>query len=483
MKGTGAKIFDLEGASDKRIRISDVVESLGFGPFQVSMFFLTSAATNFCDGLEIVVLNSISVATAAEFDISPVHRGMLSTMVFLGFCAGCFTSGCTGDGFGRRLPIVTGLGLMSFCSAATGLCDSFSAVVAYRTAMGFFMGLAYTPALAVVSELTPTNSRMLMRVVGHIAFALGAGSAGLLLSTEDPTLQSLAWRRLAMIVAVPPLMWTMFSASLMPESPVFLASTGDRPGALRGFAAMKALNRATNAVIDFAPAHPSTSGDGSPGPLAVCFSRRFRMIIVVATYVLLCANLVKYGHNYAAPQIFPQTSLIPAAWNLTIMQGWSVLTGVATLVASRRLSRASLMTAGLLITSSALLAFVVAASYPTEDASWTAAAWGFYGRNFIQVGADVNFITVVQVAVEGFPTVASATGAGIILGASRLGAAFSPVMFEKLRVVTGSWSSYYELMLAMNIFGVVLMVLFRRSFNGLEGAYEGDRSTESLVLR
>lgn len=443
--------------------VSELVDSIGFGFAQLRALALAAGGVLFCSGLGVVIGNVMVLSVAADFGLSRNQRACLPTCTLTGLMVGTAVSGYFGDSLGRRHPVVwcfAGSAVFGFlCSAM----PSFLGLLLCRGAHGVSMGFGAAPACAMLSEITPERWRITMRTMAQGMFPLGSLLAVGLAATSDASYEHLDWRRLFVMVSIPPAVLWFLALCFLPESPVFLACVGDDTRAAEGFKSMKRLSFSEAADLSYMPFGTSKSSAlRLPLPtlwhqLGTVFAPQFRRATLGSMFACFCVNLVSYGDGYAAPMVLTKTSdLLPAYQYIakfTIAVAWTAAIGFLAQV----LSRKTMIVMGLAISSAVCFAFIFGASQPVPR-HFLASVFFQIGANGIVVGVSMCFVVLYQLAVEIYPTTASSTGGAVVMGSGRLAAMCVPFLYENLKRLTGHWTAFYYVLGALAAVATVVVM-------------------------
>ncbi|CAJ1366289.1 unnamed protein product [Effrenium voratum] len=288
--------------------------------------------------------------------------------------------------------------------------------------------------------------------------------------------QSLHWRLLLRVGALPSLVMAMLSMAYLNESPVFLALKGRTREACRVVESMGRQNQSTPLSLDFKkPVSHRTDGSllqQMSRQMAVVFSPRFlalrpasgfwrvsglagngteswsQGVSLVIMSVCFTLNMVYFGCLFAFPQVLPTLMHGQAASELLVGALWE-LPGLAMglllgISATRRTALKFYLT-GL---TCAILCFVVGAhGHPEHERLMKALLFiGYYG---IKCLPNIGFIVAYQMSAEIYPTEARSMGAGLALACGRLAAMSSPLIFECCLELTGTYLAFFLMMAAL----------------------------------
>ncbi|CAK0864600.1 unnamed protein product [Prorocentrum cordatum] len=450
---------DTSGLPWQQVSVSEVVEGIGFGKAQFLMV-VTGGALIFNRGVQMCLMSILTVPIAADLGLNATQQGVLSTMLFSGMFLGTLASGWYGDDAGRRFPVVaSGIGtvLIGCLSAA---CTNFHRLFFARLCLGFAMALGDVPVTALLSEVTPKRWRIPMRAVTEGMFDLGYTYTAFVASCRDAYLKDLDWQWLMIVTCIPAGVLSLSAAAFLPESPVWLASRGDHAEAVRIFQGFRRLNGRPPVRIELEVQEPTKALSDpalqrAAGALGVVFGPRYLLTTCVLSYVAFVFNLFYYGGIYAQPQVMTKGNGLAPGWEMVLGGPFDVLgITVATMLAVSAPRKMVLMFA-LLAASLSIVCFGYAGSIPVRtpllEVMYQVGLFGFYWI------PAVGFIVFGQLAVESYPTLAAATGGSVIFSTGRFGAMTAPILFERMREVSGQWELFTYLTSVLCALGTVLL--------------------------
>lgn len=173
------------------------------------------------------------MAQPDQLNLTPLHEGMVVSILLLGCCAGSLFGGKLSDMYGRRHNIII-LAIIFFIAAlGCSLAPTFEVMLITRFTLGLAVGGASVTVPAYLAEVAPSNKRgrmvtqnELMIVTGQfLAFVFNAIIAIAL--AGDPHV----WRYMLAVCAVPAIV-LFFGMLRLPESPRWLVSKGKISDAL-----------------------------------------------------------------------------------------------------------------------------------------------------------------------------------------------------------------------------------------------------------
>lgn len=325
-----------------------------------------------------------------------------------------------------------------------------------RLLLGIACGVGMPPATAMVSEVTPKNWRVATKAVSSCAYVLGSLVVAIFAALEDPTLANLNWRRLVVMASIAPLIWFVLALFFLRESPVYLASVGRLDEAKEGFDWMARTNGVHVPELRDEVWARKDGKQEQPGLrylLGIVFGEKYCYITVAACYCCFAINMLSTGDGYAAPQILQQVSEMLAAYQLVLKYSISFLALILVSIIAQMYSRRSMIILCHCLNAFFTTTFAWGGSRPEPRGLLASIAFQ-NGTELLTIGAQLGSLVIYQLAVEYYPTIASSTGGAVIIGGGRLGAVIAPLIFETMRSLTGSWTSFYYLLCGMNVLAI-----------------------------
>jgi len=416
---------------------------------------LTGGVVLFNRGIQMCLMSILTTPLAKSYNLGPNSEGLLSTVMFVGMFVGTIASGYLGDRLGRRIPVcVSGL-TVSLMSCISALAVNYPVLLALRFALGVFMAFGDVPVTALLSEVTPKKWRIPMRAASEGFFDVGYTYAAFLSTLQDPYLHNLAWRKLVLMASIPTGIIGILTIFILPESPVYLASSGDRVAAQRTFTAMKRMNGAPHVNVDYESQPQDSCKMPGMEQLRIIFGRRYLKITTILAYTTFIINFFYYGGMYTQPQVMQKGHGLAPGWEIVLGGPADMFGIVGATVIAQLLPRRVVLTFALFMAACGITCFGYAGS--VNERSWVLEAVYHFGvLGFYWVPA-MSFIVLGQLSVETFPTVASTTGGSVAFSAGRLGALAAPMVFENIRAQTGHWNTFCYISAAGCILAVFLI--------------------------
>mmetsp|Transcript_14239 Transcript_14239/g.31558 ORF Transcript_14239/g.31558 Transcript_14239/m.31558 type:complete len:477 (-) Transcript_14239:179-1609(-) len=442
--------------------ISDVIESIGYGPAQIVTCFLVNGSW-LADGCELLVLSSINTILATEWGLSPLQKGLLLSSVYVGVLLGNLLSGWVGDTMGRRKAVLMCFPLIAILSAASAWASGFWMLLPLRFFVGFGFGLGQPSAVAILMEISPTRHRPINQAFAQVAFAIGELYCCMVMWLDDPSMKHLNWRMLLLANTAPAILFWLLSSLYLKESPVFAAASGNLQEAHDTLHEMRRLNGKEDVNIDF----ERTSESSPQGRLSQLPAGRSVALCIVC----FCYNLTIYGTFTAFPQLVPRlmhSETESAVLELAKGACLEIPGDLFGLLFALSLPRKWVL----------YLYFIGTATSSVLFASGTEQGLilGFYGNKlFPQMGSVSLFV----LAAESFDTQIRATGTALALGVGRLGACLAPMVYEFTTNSFGTYQAFFH----MSSILLILCLIFTAAFIPETAGKTWLRPTESTPLR
>jgi len=342
-----------------------------------------------------------------EYGITTGQAALLPLFALTGTVVGSLAWGLLGDRIGRR----GGLLLAALLFIGTSICGAMPQFV-FNLAMCFAMGMSaggmLPLVLALVAEIVPRRSRAALTVLiaglGGTGGYLAASSAAAILAP------AFSWRVLWLIGLPTGLLLALF-ARYIPESPRFLLLVGRREDARR------ALLRYGDALAQ----EPGAVEDERSGrvPLLALFRSPYASQTIPLALFGLAWGLANFGFLTWLPSLLQQR---PGLWNGLLARAALVALPGALLTMwlyGRWRTRVSIGVFALGTSVAILLLGLLLTR--TQDRLLLGAL-----ITLILVGINGSSAMFTVYAAEIYPTLARATGTGLVAAAGKLGGLVGP---------------------------------------------------------
>jgi SP family xylose:H+ symportor-like MFS transporter len=172
--------------------------------------------------------------------------GWANSCALIGCLVGSVISGAMSDRFGRKKLLIFAAVLFTVSSVLTGWARIFSSFVAWRVIGGVAIGIASNVSPTYIAEISPAPWRGRMVTLNQLTIVVGILAAQIVnwliaekvpdSATAEMIRQSwngqYGWRWMFTVVAIPAVVFFV-AALFIPESPRWLAKTGDQEQARR----------------------------------------------------------------------------------------------------------------------------------------------------------------------------------------------------------------------------------------------------------
>jgi benzoate transport len=398
----------------KNFTISEVIDSLGVNRFTWSVFFFLGLAMVF-DGYDYMVVSYTMPQISAEWALSKVQTGSLSSWSLFGLIIGGACAGIISDKIGRRKTLVYSIAVYSLLTIPIYFSSSFGQFALFRVLAGVGLGACIPVVTTIFSESTPTSRRALFITFGMAWMVLGWVLGGLIPTLLVP---HYGWRVCYLIGGVP-FLYAVLLHFRMKESAYWLANKGrsreavDLLAHIESLATGKVTPRDPGALI--VPPAPKVVG-----PRAL-FSKDYRLITVGIWITYFCGCFNVYGLNAWLPSLMLEKGFkLTSAYALAIANnGAAVIANCSAGFIAEIIGRKPNLIMSYLLSGCAI---IVIAFVEGDFVAILAAN--------IFTGFAVNYaITAVQpLMAEGYPTEFRNTGVSWCQAFGRVGGALAPIV-------------------------------------------------------
>ncbi|TDL33361.1 MFS transporter [Arthrobacter nitrophenolicus] len=366
------------------------------------------------DGYDLVIYGTVLPGLLADpgqigqFDVATA--GLLGSWALIGVLVGSLVCGAVGDFFGRRRLMLLGIAWFSVGMFITALTTTVPAFGAMRFITGLGLGVVIASAGATMAEFAPAGRRQFYNAIVYSGVPAGGVVASVLGILFH---ESLGWRGLFIIGALPLVILLPIAWRKLPESPRWLLSRGREEEAL-ATAKRTGVPLLEERVILDTGAAPQKSG------FAAVFSRQFALASILLGLMSFCGLLLTYGLNTWLPKIMEgygygrtYSLLFPLALNLGAVAGGLVASRLADKSGPQRVIAT---TFGLATVSLAFMTFNF--PLPVLFTFIAVAGVGTLGTQVLIYGFQSNYFT----------TNARAAGVAWCASVGRLGGILGPII-------------------------------------------------------
>jgi MFS transporter, putative metabolite:H+ symporter len=454
---------------ERMIDLNEIIEDIGVGRFHLLQQFLL-AGTRMADGAEVLISSCVLAVLQSEWHLTPVLKGFMMSIIFVGVACGSFFGGYLADAFGRRKAILGSyIGLIIF-GTLTATTQGPWQMVAARFCFGISYGLGVGPSVTLQVETCPKAWRGHMVNLGSIFFTTGGIFAAVLLLVFIPDLDENrrlqvkgweSWRYVTALAACPALIILPFAALLLHESPHFLVANNRHAEAVQTVKSMAYQNGTEQVVApitadsEVPSARPAASErsrllpdqasrqvttSSPPGESRahirgfrdVVLNEEYKYILLGGSYLCFLANFLFIGLTYAMPQVLRtlkqklQLSMHPAYEILLLtFCDFPGIALAALCLRDKEFGHRTCLTIVSLLMGLLLLCHLCI----DEGVYYVALPAAYLNKLLSGVYFTISYVYLTEV----FPSAYRASASSICMGAGRLGSIIAPVVFEMLK--------------------------------------------------
>ncbi|MFB8370962.1 MFS transporter, partial [Pseudarthrobacter sp. NPDC055928] len=206
------------------VDVEEVIDRNRVGKSQKAVLILCFAVL-ILDGIDTTMAGYLGQALIADWGITKADLGPVFTSGLVGLAAGSLIAGPLGDRFGRRNVILWSVIFFGVMSALTALSTDVTSFTLLRALTGLGLGASMPNAATMVAEYAPKLRRGVMMTFIYCGFTLGAALGGYFSSF---LIELFSWHWALIGGGIVPLLFVAFAWFKLPESPKFLARTGNQ---------------------------------------------------------------------------------------------------------------------------------------------------------------------------------------------------------------------------------------------------------------
>jgi AAHS family benzoate transporter-like MFS transporter len=179
------------------------------------------------DGYDLVVYGTVVPLFLRDpgqiGEVTPATAGALGSYALVGVLVGALLAGSVADVIGRRKVMLTAYAWFSVGMALTALATTTTAFGLLRFVTGIGVGALVATTGALVAEFAPAGRKNVANAITYSGVPLGSLLAALLAIL---LLDTIGWRGMFWIGALPLVTLLPLAYLKMPESPAWLAARG-----------------------------------------------------------------------------------------------------------------------------------------------------------------------------------------------------------------------------------------------------------------
>ena len=430
----------------KNFTISEVIDSFGVNKFTWKVFFFLGFAMVF-DGYDYMIVSYTMPQIKAEWGLTAVQTGSLSSWSLFGLILGGAIAGILSDKFGRKKTLTFSIATYALLTIPIYFAPSFAFFAVFRVLAGVGLGACIPVVTTIFSESTPTNRRALFITFGMAWMIVGWVTAGLVATAIVPVF---GWRLCYLIGGIP-FLYACLLFFKMHETAYWFANKGRNQEAceilahIEKTATGKVTERDPNALV--IPPKAKVVG-----PKAL-FTKEYRTITAGVWITYFCGCFTVYGINAWLPSLMLEKGFtLSSAYGLAIAQnGAAVIANCSTGFVAEIIGRRKNLIMSYIVAAGAVVLVAIA---PTHFAILL--------FTNIFMGFAINYaITAVQpLMAEGYPTDFRNTGVAWCQAFGRLGGALAPIVGGMVIGMNLGYSMSFLFYIIPALIGAVAAFLF-----------------------
>jgi len=290
---------------DDTFTVTQAINSIGFGRFQIVLSFVVGVCW-MADSMEMMILSILPLALHCEWGINQYSQAFLTTIVFIGMMISSTFWGKLSDRFGRKQALIISGIFLFFYGFLSTFSPSYPWILCLRFMVGFNIGCV-PQSVTLYAEFLPTVQRGKCVVLLDCFWALGACLEVVLAMLVMPTL---GWRWLLALSSLPSLGFVL-ACSWLPESPRYMAASGNSDGALATLDRVATENGRSMLLGRLTVDDLSVGPGGGRGRLGDLLAKDLRRTTLSLWLIWATASFSYYGVVLMSAELFqsPQGQL------------------------------------------------------------------------------------------------------------------------------------------------------------------------------
>ena len=302
------------------VSVDDVLDYIGFGPFQVLVFLL--AGLGYVSyGLEDITFTFINMPIGKLWNMTSLQFAVLPAMTSVSNIVGAVVFGSLTDLYGRVWPFSLCIGMVGIFTLASAFAGSFLTFTILRLIVSVGTGGIPTFIYPMLVEFLPTKSRgqvaSLVKVVQMSGSCVAVGLAWWLI----PHYEVNGWRYFIIALSVSSFIAAILRTIFWVQSPRFLINKGDVDGAWKVLNFIAKINRKDLSLFaskddlkhlmeqERSVVKRRNTFSTLLLKYASIFKRQYLCTTIVLTLISICSNMGDYGTTLFLPNILK--TLVP----------------------------------------------------------------------------------------------------------------------------------------------------------------------------
>ena len=218
--------------------VDEAMANIGMGPYQYKRFPLV-AMVGFSQSCVLMLPYILIVYFTCSYHLSTIEQGITIAVMLTGNLLGDLVAGMVCDRAGRKFVLVLGVWVLTLGTLSLLLLTHFFFFLLWRTfSLGIGIGLCTFTAIIYASEMATPEARGKSITLINIFWGIGT----LYTATVAFLLMNSMGVKTVIIAVSIPLLITSILCCLLPDTPKYMASSGDLDGARMVLTAMAKEN-------------------------------------------------------------------------------------------------------------------------------------------------------------------------------------------------------------------------------------------------
>jgi AAHS family 4-hydroxybenzoate transporter-like MFS transporter len=206
-------------AARPAVDVVQVIDSARYFGWPLAITILTILIM-LVDGYDLQTMSFVAPAIVTDWGVARADLIWVLNGSLIGMAIGSVVLGRLGDRVGRKSAFIACLLSLAVGSLLSAHARSLGELFLWRTATGVGLGGLTPLAAAFISEWTPRRVRSIAVACAVVSVPLGGMMGAMIAQRAIP---SFGWRAIFWIGTALPLLFIIFAAWLLPESPRYLA--------------------------------------------------------------------------------------------------------------------------------------------------------------------------------------------------------------------------------------------------------------------
>ncbi|XP_073257422.1 synaptic vesicle 2-related protein-like isoform X1 [Porites lutea] len=276
---------DLEDSGQPTYTLSEAVEKIGFGKFQMNIIWMVGFFV-IADALEMMLLSILAPTIRCIWHLPSWKEALVTTVVFVGMMIGSSFWGWLADHYGRKTVIVICATWIFYFGLISSFSPHYYWIIALRCLVGFGIGGA-PQSTTLLAEFLPSSVRSYCILSLSFFWAIGSCFT---VGVAMAVMPSLGWRWLLGFLSLPLLLFVAMSYWL-PESCRYYLAAGEKEKAVRMLQKVARVNKSEMPVGILKDA----SENGRQGQFKDLISPEFRKTTILLWFIWFNLAFTYYG--------------------------------------------------------------------------------------------------------------------------------------------------------------------------------------------